>query len=309
MKSGSPLSVIVISRNEGAELRRTVENLQDTLPAGGEIVVVDDGSTDGSADHLAGSRGRVKLKRCQNLGVARARNWGARLSRGRVVVFADAHIRLESQWWRPLMEILEDPKVGGAAPAVTHLTGEGDGAANTGKHACATLATPYRGYGLRLAGPDLDVKWLTSRVTRPSPVPILPGCCLAMRREVFEATGGWDEGMLERGGVDNEGCVRFWLFGYDLVIAPEVLVRHKFRQKSPYPIGWGPYLHNRLRLAFAHLSPNRLAKVVSALCHYDAFGEALALLVEGNICAHRPDMLKRRVRSDDWFFERFGMKW
>ena len=42
-----------------------------------------------------------------------------------------------------------------------------------------------------------------------------------MRREVFEATKGWDEGMLLRGGVDNEGCVRFWLLGYELWIAPD----------------------------------------------------------------------------------------
>jgi GT2 family glycosyltransferase len=286
------LSVVVISRNEGAELRRTVENLEDTLPDGGEIVVVDDGSTDRSADHLSRRRGRVKLKRGKNLGVARARNWGARQSRGGIVVFADAHIRVEPLWWRPLAEILEDPKIGGAAPAVTGIQ-----------------RSSYKGYGLRLTGPDLDARWLAKRDDRPLAVPILPGCCLAMRREVFEATGGWDEGMLLRGGVDNEGCVRFWLFGYDLMIVPEVLVRHQFRKKSPYPIGWGPYLHNRLRLAFAHLTPNRLGKVVSALRHYEAFGEALALLVERGISAHRPDMLKRRVRSDDWYFERFGMKW
>jgi glycosyltransferase involved in cell wall biosynthesis len=286
------LSVVVITRNEGEELRRTVENLEDTLPEGGEIVVVDDGSTDGSADHLAKRRSRVRLKRGKGLGVARARNWGARESRGAVVVFADAHIRVERLWWRPLMEVLEDPKVGGAAPAVTHLK-----------------TTSYRGYGLRLTGPELDVRWLTKRGGGPAAVPILPGCLLAMRREVFDATGGWDEGMLLRGGVDNEGCVRFWLFGYELMIVPEVLVRHQFRKKSPYPVDWGPYIHNRLRLAFAHLSPNRLGKVVSALRNHDAFGEALALLVERNISSHRPDMMSRRVRSDDWYFERFGMRW
>ena len=162
MKAASPLSVVVISRNEGAELRRTVENLEDTLPEGGEIVVVDDGSTDGSAGHLARRRGRVKLKRAQNLGVARARNWGARLSRGRIVVFADAHIRLESLWWRPLMEILEDPQVGGAAPAVTHLK-----------------PTPYRGYGLRLSWPGPRREVADQAHRRPLPgsdsARLLPG--------------------------------------------------------------------------------------------------------------------------------------
>jgi GT2 family glycosyltransferase len=286
------VSVVVISRNEGAELRRTVQNLEDTLPPDGEIVVVDDGSTDRSADFLARRRGRVKLRRGRNLGVARARNWGALESKGKVVVYADAHIRLESYWWRPLVEILEDPKVGGAAPAITDLR-----------------AVNAVGHGLTLTGPDLDARWLKSRDTKPRAVPILPGCCLAMRREVVEATGGWDEGMLLRGGVDNEGCVRFWLFGYDLIVTPEVLVRHKFRSKSPYPIGWGPYLHNRLRLAFAHLNPERLGKVVNALRKFNNFGEALALLVERNISAHRPAMMARRSRSDDWFFERFGLKW
>jgi len=286
------ISVVVISRNEGAELRRTVQNLEDTLPDTGEIVVVDDGSTDRSTDHLLRRRGRVKLRRGRNLGVALARNWGARETKGKIIVWADAHIRTESYWWRSLAEILENPRVGGVAPAVTDLRSH--------------MPT---GYGLRLTGPDLDVRWLGRGSGQPAAVPILPGCCFAMRRDVFDATGGWDEGMLLRGGVDNEGCVRFWLFGYDLVVAPDVLVRHKFRSKSPYPIGWGPYLHNRLRLAFAHLRAERLAKVVNALRKFNDFGEGLALLVERNISAHRPQMMARRVRTDDWFFERFGMKW
>jgi glycosyltransferase involved in cell wall biosynthesis len=291
--NGPPrVSVVVISRNEGADLRATVENLDDTLPGTGEIVVIDDGSTDGSADRVPRRRGRVRLKRGEGLGVAQARNWGARLSRGDIVVFADAHIRVEPFWWRPLAEMLADPRVGGTAPGVTHMTRKG--------------AT---GYGLTLTGPDLDAKWLQARGSAPFPAPILPGCCLAMRRAVFEATRGWDEGMLLRGGVDNEGSVRFWLMGYDLFIVPEVVVRHRFRKKSPYPVAWGPYLHNRLRLAFAHLKATRLGKVVKALTNYDALGEALELLVEKNISEHREYMQTCCVRSDDWYFERFGMKW
>src|SRR6267143_1674522 len=82
------LSVVVISRNEGEELRRTVETLDDTLPESAEIVVVDDGSTDGSADRLALRRGRVKLHRKRGLGVARARSFGVRHARGDTLVFA-----------------------------------------------------------------------------------------------------------------------------------------------------------------------------------------------------------------------------
>ena len=149
------------------------------------------------------------------------------------------------EWWRPLAELLEDPKVAAAAPAVTHLP-----------------ATNGRGYGLTLTGADLDARWLPRQGAKPFAVPILPGCSLLMRRETFDAVGGWDAGLLHRGGVDNEMSVRLWLLGYDLLIAPEVLVEHLFRKRSPYPVGWPEYLHNRLRLAFAHLNAERMANTV-----------------------------------------------
>ena len=41
MDASTGISVVVISRNEGRELARTVENFDDTLPAGAEIIVID----------------------------------------------------------------------------------------------------------------------------------------------------------------------------------------------------------------------------------------------------------------------------
>lgn len=286
------ISAVVITRNEGAELKRTVENLNDTLPPGGEVVVVDDGSTDRSSDRLEAKGARIRVRRVNNFGVARARNLGARESRGDIVVFCDAHIRLEPFWWRPLAELLEDPRVGASAPGVTQLP-----------------PTRRTGYGLTFTGPSLDVRWLLRRPDRPCEVPILTGCCCAMRRDVFLETGGWDEGMLQRGNVDNEGCVRLWMLGYDLMVTPETVVQHLFRPKSPYTVGWPEYLHNRLRLAFLHLSPPRLRKVIAALHRRHGFGEALALVADGDLAARRRELRARKTRGDDCYFERFGLKW
>src|SRR5712691_8737420 len=84
------ISVVVTSRNEGKRLRETVENLIDTLPARSDILVIDDGSTDGSTRFLTRKPKRgVRVHRKKGLGVARARNWGASHTRGDVVVFAD----------------------------------------------------------------------------------------------------------------------------------------------------------------------------------------------------------------------------
>jgi GT2 family glycosyltransferase len=280
------ISVVVVTRNEGAELRRTLESLRATLPARSEIVIVDDQSTDGSTARLR------RVVKAPGIGVARARNLGVSKTTGDLLVFADAHIRIDPDWWKPMAEILEDRKVAAVAPAVTHLP-----------------ATRGRGFGLTLTGPDLDARWLPRQGFVPFAAPILPGCCLMMRRATFDDVGGWDNGLLHRGGVDNEMSVRLWLLGYELLIAPQVVVPHLFRKASPYPVGWPQYLHNRLRLAFAHFNAPRLAKVVKALHKEPAFGEAMTLLVEGDISGRRRDMLARRARTDDWFFERFGMKW
>jgi glycosyltransferase involved in cell wall biosynthesis len=285
------ISVVVISRNEGRELKRTVENLDDTLPAGGEIIVIDDGSKDGSADHLARRRGRIRLHRAQGYGVARARNFGARQARGNVIVYADAHLRLPADWWRPILEVLQNPKVGAVAPAIVGYRGG------------------RIGYGLTFKDAKLEVRWLRRKPRGPVEAPIIPGCCFATRRDVMEATGGWDDRLLQRGNIDNECSVRFWTLGYDLMITPDTVVAHKFRKRSPYYVGWPEFLFNRLRLAFVHFNPERLGKVVGALRAYPGFGEALALLAASDIAERRKAIDTRRVRGDDCYFTRFGICW
>lgn len=292
MRSDPRISVVVISRNEGSFLKRTVENLSDTLPGTAEIVVVDDGSTDKSADGLA-RRGRIRVFRAKSLGVARSRNYGGQQARGDVLIFADAHLGLSAGWWRPLTEQLEDPQVGAVAPGIAEWPKGGQ-----------------TGWGLRFKGPQMEVKWLRRKPKQPSGVPILPGCCLAMRRDVFEQQGGgWDSGLHQRGNVDNEVSMRLWLLGYELRIVPEVVIRHRFRKASPFPVGWPQYLHNRLRLAFVHFSPARLARVVSSLRQYPGFGEAMTLMIDGNVGARRREIISARVRDDDWYFERFRLHW
>ena len=86
------VSLIVVSHNEGEWLRKTVNSLAKTIPLRAEIIVVDDKSSDGSIERLV-PRSRVKVLRpTRRLGAARARNFGARRARGRLLVFCDAHI-------------------------------------------------------------------------------------------------------------------------------------------------------------------------------------------------------------------------
>jgi GT2 family glycosyltransferase len=287
------ISVVIISRNEGARLASTVGNIVRTLPAARrELIVVDDGSTDDSIARMRKLRGAraVRVLRSEGIGVANARNLGALHATGDVIVFCDAHMTIPPHWHRALVEPLESREVGGVAPGIYSIT------------------EPHRrGFGLYLADPQLRARWKPYPGRSPVRVPILPGCFLAMRRDVFDATGGFDSGMRQLGGNDNELSLRLWLLGYDLLVVPTVEAGHLFRTRIPFDATWAAVVHNRLRTAFVHFRQERIERVVDALRAYEAFPSGLAMTAAGDVFARRALLHAQRQRSDDWFFEAFGL--
>jgi GT2 family glycosyltransferase len=284
------VSVVIISRNEGKRLEATVRSVQRTLPARGrELIVVDDGSTDDSVRFLRRQR-EVRVVRSTGVGVAKARNFGASHASGDVIVFCDAHMKLPPRWHRALIEPLESREVGAVAPGIYSVT-----------------EPTRRGFGLYLAGPELRARWKPFPGRVPARVPILPGCLLAMRRDVFDATGAFDPGMRQLGGNDNELSLRLWLLGYDLLVVPTVEAGHLFRTRIPFDATWAAVVHNRLRTAFVHFREERIERVVDALRAYQAFSSGLAMTAAGDVFARRALLHARRLRSDDWFLEAFGL--
>lgn len=286
------VSVVITTHNEGEHLRRTIDNLLAMLPTGGEIVVVDDASTDGSTGFLIDGEGAVSLARPpQRLGVAAARNHGAALARGEVLAFSDAHVETPPGWVEKLCATLRSPEIGIVGPAITQL---GNSAA--------------RGYGMTWSGPSLQVQWLPQQATTPYPVPLLGGGFLAMRREVFDDIGGFDAGMTIWGTEDAEICLRTWLLGYQCLVVPEVQIAHLFRPTFPYQVDWESVLHNALRLGSVHLGRERFARLVAALAGHPAFPAALTRLLDGDCWERRRALELRRRYDDGWFFHRFGIE-
>jgi glycosyltransferase involved in cell wall biosynthesis len=285
----SEVSVVVPSLNEGGWLKETLADLERTLPASAEVIVIDDGSTDGSVDAAAEAFEAVRFLRGPSRGVAAARNHGAAAAIGRVLVFLDAHVRLPDGWLPPLLEVIACPGAGAVAPAIEVL-GRPD----------------LRGYGLHFANPALAVTWLPRTRPEPHRVPILPGAALVMRRDLFERTGGFDTGLERWGSVDAELSLRLWLAGLDLVVHPGIAVRHRFRSRHPYSVLASDELHNRLRLATLHFAEKRLKAALAAMGPEAGFVDALTRLLSGDAAARRARLAACRVRTDDWFFKTFG---
>jgi glycosyltransferase involved in cell wall biosynthesis len=88
------LSVIITAHNEGVEVLRTVKSVRANTRVDHEIIVVDDGSTDGSCAGLEALGVRV-ITHQERTGVAYSRDAASRVAVGDVLAYLDAHQRVD----------------------------------------------------------------------------------------------------------------------------------------------------------------------------------------------------------------------
>lgn len=83
------VSIVVLSHNRRDRIVQTLDSVLQQRHPNVEIVVVDDGSTDGSLEILESMGDRIRLHAQENTGVAGARTAGCRLARGELIAFQD----------------------------------------------------------------------------------------------------------------------------------------------------------------------------------------------------------------------------
>jgi len=149
-------------------------------PAGGQVLVVDDASTDATAAR-AEEAGATVLRRAERGGPYAARNQGWAEADHPVVVFVDARCRPRPGWVEALTPPFADPDVAVVGGDVRVSSGSS-----------LATRTAHHLQPLRLAAPA-DAPFL----------PYAPTCHLAVRRTALEAVGGFAE---VRGGGDVDLC-------------------------------------------------------------------------------------------------------
>ncbi len=187
-----------------------------TSGASFEVIVVDNGSTDGTPEWLGTLRGNVRVIRNEtNLGFAKACNQGARAARGRYVLFLNNDTVPLEGWLVPLVEELE------YKPHVTVVGSKLLYADGTIQHAGVVFSkvflTPYHLY--QHSRGDLPA------ANRRREFQALTAACLMVRREAFEAVGGFDEGYLN-GFEDVDLCLKIRERGGQVVYLPKSVLYH-----------------------------------------------------------------------------------
>jgi glycosyltransferase involved in cell wall biosynthesis len=288
-ESAPRFSVILPTHNEGELLAMTVEDILATTEYGSfEIVIVDDGSTDGSCDPFAARPG-CRVIRASGLGVAGARNLGADHARGELLVFLDAHCLVSANWLARFDAVLADPEVGVAGPCFTKLRESYPKAAGM-TWIDHTLQTAW-GYPLT---PD-----------RPYEVPFVPGGCQAYRAELFREIGGYERGFTRWGFEDIEISLRLWLLGYRVVVDPAIVIGHYFRTEAAYDVKQRDLAFNLLRMIHLHFGPKRIRTVMQAIGGTPELDGILDDLYRTDVMEKRTALARKRAHSDDWFFQTF----
>jgi glycosyltransferase involved in cell wall biosynthesis len=197
------ISCIVPVYNGAEYLPEALDSiLRQTLPVT-EIIVVDDGSTDATAEVAARYLPRIRYMRQENRGPASARNTGIRACSGNFISFLDA----DDTWHRKKIELQMDALQ-----------------ADSGSGIC--LASVQNFWIEALAHERERLK------DHPFAKPVLGYVCQALlaRRGVFDHVGGFDETL--RIGEDTDWFDRVRAAGIRQVALADVLVNRRIHGKN-----------------------------------------------------------------------------
>jgi GT2 family glycosyltransferase len=212
-------SVIIVVYNAGVQLRHCIESLSNGVPDDCEILVVDNASTDGSADFLRAGWGGIRLiEPGQNLGFGAGCNLAAQKSRADFLVFLNPDTVAEQGWLEALLApLLTDPSVGLSTAKI--VLGDQPELINAcGNDVHLTGITLCRGLGKRRD--DFGVV--------DEDVSAVSGASFAISRELFDGLGGFDEDMFLY-MEDTDLSLRARLAGRSCRCVSESVVRHNYR--------------------------------------------------------------------------------
>jgi GT2 family glycosyltransferase len=309
----SNVTAVVVNHDGGEQILRCLRHLQAQEAPLDEVIVIDNGSADGSPDAIRRNFPAVRIVELkENCGPSVARNRGLREAQTAFVVLVDDDVYLAPDCVRLLMKRLRATRAAAAAPRL--------------------LLYPETDL-IQLDGGDVHfVGTMVLRNARAKPASVSccsttigafsTSCVLADRQAVL-AAGGLDETMfiyLE----DMELGLRLRSFGHRLVFEPAAIAEHdrgagtpnlSYRDEGVYPKRRAFLtMRNRLQVIFLHYRVRSILILAPVLALYEAASVAYAIrrgwfgvwwaawrwqLTHMRDVARRRRMIQARRRIDD----------
>jgi GT2 family glycosyltransferase len=239
------VAIIVLNWNGLVDTLECLESLTHLDYPAYEVVIVDNGSTDGSVSAIRARYSKAAIiETGENLGYTGGNNAGLRYALERHVdyfLLLNNDTEVAPDFLRRLVEAAEaDPRIGVVGPTIYYhdrpdVIWSAGGAIDWGRGST------------RMAG--LDEREEGQFGTEPRSVDFATGCAMLVRRAVVEHVGTLDERFFAY-YEETEWCVRIARAGYKIVHVPMAKVWHKISPSAREDLPFVHYYMTRNRLLF-----------------------------------------------------------
>jgi GT2 family glycosyltransferase len=254
------LSIVIICWNDLkviGDCLRSIFTL--TRTAEFEVIVSDNGSTDGSLEFIRRNYPVVRIvENGQNLGFARGNNAGIAVARGKYVLILNPDTTVHDGALDKWLEFADEhPEAGAFGCKVLNPDGTNQGAArpfpSIRRDLIAALYLRALGRLSDIFMSDTYVGWDGNSERQ---VDWQSGCCVMFRGELLGRLGGFDEQFFYH-FEEVDLCRRVWNTGYPVVYTPRATITHLGGQSvNRFPIRFVVESYrNRYRYFYKHFGP------------------------------------------------------
>jgi GT2 family glycosyltransferase len=219
MENGSNkrVSIIILTYNNEKDLAECIPSILDQTYKNFELLIVDNGSTDGTIAYIKTHYPEIKLiETGTNLGYAGGNNVGFQHANGDYIVVVNPDTLVDPGWLTHLIQPFDDDhRIGITNSKVLEYDDRDHGSCGNTSH--------YTGLHF-----PRGMEKSASTFTKPEIVSAISGCSFAIRKEVLSNLGGFDADYflyLE----DSDLSLRTRLAGYKILFTPESVIYHKHK--------------------------------------------------------------------------------
>jgi GT2 family glycosyltransferase/tetratricopeptide (TPR) repeat protein/2-polyprenyl-3-methyl-5-hydroxy-6-metoxy-1,4-benzoquinol methylase len=205
-------SIVIVTHNQLEYTRLCLDSLWGLTDEPYELIVVDNGSSDGTVEYLGALPGVRLIVNDANRGFPVAANQGITAATGSQILLLNNDVVVTTGWLRRLLRALySDPRIGLVGPCSNYVSGP------------QQVAAGYDG----LMGLD-GFAWDWGKAHDGARVEVnrLVGFCLLIRRAVVDAIGLLDEQFEVGCFEDDDYCLRAIQAGYRAAIAQDAYIHH-----------------------------------------------------------------------------------
>jgi len=213
------VSILIVNWNGKKHLKEALGSIKRITHKNYEVIIVDQGSNDGSVSYIKKRHPYVKLVEIkENLGFAGGNNVGVKYARGKYILFLNNDTKLEPDFLTYLVGAIAEKGVGVVQPKI--LFYDGAEIQSTGSFLTKSGFLFHRGYGAP-----------RDSYNEPDYIFSANGSSMLVRRALIERIGLFDEDFFAY-FEESDFCWRAWNAGYKVKYEPRAVVYHKGGQTS-----------------------------------------------------------------------------